>query len=111
MSFVVCDSRFNESLNVIKSVLIFTKTPVYFVIFADNNLQVLFNDTLTQWKSLVRGQLDFEVQKITFPEALKEDWMNLFSKCAAQRLFIPVSNILRGISYFNMKCVIYNCGL
>ncbi|KPI92277.1 Glucoside xylosyltransferase 1 [Papilio xuthus] len=89
MSFVVCDSRFNESLNVIKSVLIFTKTPVHFVIFTDDKLRHLFNDTLSKWKSLLGDQLDFELQGIHFPEAHKEDWMNLFSKCAAQRLFIP----------------------
>ncbi|XP_013135812.1 PREDICTED: glucoside xylosyltransferase 1 isoform X2 [Papilio polytes] len=91
MSFVVCDSRFNESLNVIKSVLMFTKTPVHFVIFTDDKLRSLFKDTLGKWKSLVGDQLDFELQGIHFPEAHKEDWMNLFSKCAAQRLFIPIS--------------------
>lgn len=72
----------------------FTKTPVHFVIFTDDKLRSLFNDTLGKWKSLVGDQLDFELQGIHFPEAHKEDWMNLFSKCAAQRLFIPVSNYL-----------------
>ncbi|CAG9789339.1 unnamed protein product [Diatraea saccharalis] len=89
LSFVVCDSRFNESLNVVKSVLLFTKTPVHFVIFTDENLRHKFNKTLTEWKRLSKNQLDFELQKIHFPEAHREDWMNLFSKCAAQRLFIP----------------------
>ncbi|KAM3956547.1 glucoside xylosyltransferase 1 shams [Aphomia sociella] len=89
LSFVVCDSRFNESLNVVKSVLIFTKTPVHFVIFTDENLRPKFNETLSKWRILTRNQLDFELQKINFPEAHEEDWMNLFSKCAAQRLFIP----------------------
>ncbi|XP_047536978.1 glucoside xylosyltransferase 1 isoform X1 [Vanessa atalanta] len=89
ISFVVCDSRFNESLNVIKSVLLFTKTPVYFVIFTDNKLRSQFNETLHKWKPMFDNQLDFELQRIKFPEAHEEDWMNLFSKCAAQRLFIP----------------------
>ncbi|XP_032521089.2 glucoside xylosyltransferase 1 [Danaus plexippus] len=89
ISFVVCDSRFNESLNVIKSVLIFTKTPTHFVIFSDDKLEHKFNETLTKWKAILRDQFDFELQKIKFPKAHEEDWMNLFSKCAAQRLFIP----------------------
>ncbi|CAH2094587.1 unnamed protein product [Euphydryas editha] len=89
ISFVVCDSRFNESLNVIKSVLLFTKTPVYFVIFTDNKLIAQFNETLNEWKTVMKSQLDFELQKINFPGAYEEDWINLFSKCAAQRLFIP----------------------
>ncbi|XP_072929851.1 glucoside xylosyltransferase 1 [Epargyreus clarus] len=89
LSFVVCDSRFNESLNVIKSVLLFTTTPVYFVIFTDDQLRGKFNETLSKWRSLVNNQLDFELQRINFPEAHEEEWLNLFSKCAAQRLFIP----------------------
>lgn len=91
LSFVVCDSRFNESLNVVKSVLLFTKTPVYFVIFTDDKLRSNFNETLSRWKILTKNQLDFELQRIHFPEANVKDWMNLFSKCAAQRLFMPVS--------------------
>lgn len=100
ISFVVCDARFNESLNVIKSVLIFTKSPVYFVIFSDDNLRSKFNETLTKWKSILYSQLEFELQRIKFPEAHEEDWMNLFSKCAAQRLFIPVSKW----SYIKLLC-------
>lgn len=91
LSFVVCDARFNESLNVVKSVLLFTRAPVYFVIFADDSLRPRFNETLTLWKQLTNSQLDFELHKVSFPEEHAEDWMNLFSKCAAQRLFIPVS--------------------
>ncbi|XP_049877470.1 glucoside xylosyltransferase 1-like [Pectinophora gossypiella] len=89
LSFVVCDSRFNESLNVVKSMLIFTKTPVHLVIFTEDDLMSKFKDVLTQWRRLTSNQLDFELHKINFPEAHKEDWMNLFRKCAAQRLFIP----------------------
>ncbi|VVC91532.1 unnamed protein product, partial [Leptidea sinapis] len=89
LSFVVCDKRFNESLNVIKSVLLFTKVPVYFIVFADNTLRSQFNSTLSNWKYIIGDQFDFEIQKIHFPEAHKDEWMNLFSKCAAQRLFIP----------------------
>lgn len=96
LSFVVCDSRFNESLNVIKSALLFTKTPLHFVIFSDEVLRPLFNKTLSSWRILTNFQLNFELQNINFPGANKQDWLNLFSKCAAQRLFIPVStyNIL-----------------
>ncbi|XP_075982491.1 glucoside xylosyltransferase 1 shams [Anticarsia gemmatalis] len=89
LSFVVCDSRFNESLNVVKSVLLFTRAPLHFVIFADDSLRPQFNDTMTKWRHLTNNQLDFELHKVSFPEEHADDWMNLFSKCAAQRLFIP----------------------
>lgn len=90
VSFVVCDERFSEALNVVKSVLVFTGTPVLFVIFADELLKPKFNETLTKWKSAVENQFDFELHKIEFPKAYEEDWTNLFKKCAAQRLFMPV---------------------
>ncbi|KAL4718764.1 hypothetical protein ACJJTC_003361, partial [Scirpophaga incertulas] len=89
ISFVVCDSRFNESLNVVKSVLLFTKKPVHFVIFADTKLTPQFRETLSLYETLTKNQLSFELQKVTFPREQEEDWLNLFSKCAAQRLFIP----------------------
>ncbi|CAH0594271.1 unnamed protein product [Chrysodeixis includens] len=89
LSFVVCDSRFNESLNVVKSALLFTRVRIHFVIFADDSLRPKFNETLTRWKQLTNNQLEFELHKVTFPKEHEQDWMNLFSKCAAQRLFIP----------------------
>lgn len=91
ISFVVCDSRFNESLNVVKSSLIFSSTPLYFIIFADDKLRNNFSVTLNEWKKIVGDNLEFELQRIIFPDEHREEWMNLFSKCAAQRLFIPVS--------------------
>ncbi|XP_041969095.1 glucoside xylosyltransferase 1 [Aricia agestis] len=89
ISFVVCDSRFNESLNVVKSVLLFTKSPVRFIIFSDENLKNKFEDTLKAWQKLARYRLTYEIHDIKFPKAHEKDWLNLFSKCAAQRLFIP----------------------
>lgn len=91
LSFVVCDSRFNESLNLLKSGLIFTQSSLHVVIFAEDDLHKKFNSTLTKWKMLIARPFTFELHKINFPEANRKDWMNLFSKCAAQRLFIPVS--------------------
>ncbi|XP_047509946.1 glucoside xylosyltransferase 1 [Pieris napi] len=89
ISFVVCDSRFNESLNLIKSSLLFSSSPLYFIIFADDKLRNNFSITLNKWKKILGDNLKFEIQRIVFPEEHKEEWMNLFSKCAAQRLFIP----------------------
>lgn len=90
ISFVVCDLRFHESLNVIKSSLLFTSTPLYFIIFTDEKLIRNFSVILNEWKRKVGNDLEFELQMINFPEAHRDEWMNLFSKCAAQRLFIPV---------------------
>ncbi|XP_053614083.1 glucoside xylosyltransferase 1-like isoform X2 [Plodia interpunctella] len=89
LSFVVCDSRFEESLNVIKSVLLFTKTSVHFIIFTEEKLKPKFMDILNKWEVITSKQFDFELKSIQFPEAHRKDWMNLFSKCAAQRLFLP----------------------
>lgn len=74
-----------------KSALLFSRAPLHFVIFADDSLRPMFNETLTKIRRLTNNQLDFELHKVNFPEEHAADWMNLFSKCAAQRLFIPVS--------------------
>ncbi|KOB64239.1 putative GLT8D3 protein, partial [Operophtera brumata] len=89
ISFVVCDSRFNESINVVKSILLFTRVHVHFVIFADDVLWVKLIETLTNFKVVTNNQLGYELHKINFPEPHKEFWLNLFRKCAAQRLFLP----------------------
>lgn len=91
LSFVVCDSRLNESLNVVKSSLLFTRAHVHFVIFTDDNLLPILDITLRKWIMFTDSRLSFELHQINFPENHKDDWINLFSKCAAQRLFIPVS--------------------
>lgn len=66
---------------------------MHFVIFTDDVLWIKFNETLTKIMNTVgHDQLGFELHKISFPEPNREDWLNLFSKCAAQRLFIPVSS-------------------
>lgn len=64
---------------------------MHFVIFTDDNLWIKFNEKLTKMKALTNNRLGFELHKISFPEPNREDWLNLFSKCAAQRLFIPVT--------------------
>ncbi|KAJ2953346.1 hypothetical protein O0L34_g936 [Tuta absoluta] len=89
ISFVVCDSRFNESLNVVKSVLIFSKTPVHFVIFTEDELIPNFQDILSEWRDVINVQLSFELHLINFPEPHGKEWLHLFKKCSSQRLFIP----------------------
>lgn len=76
---------------------------MHFVIFTDDKLRPKFNETLTKWRTLTNNQLTYELQRINFPEAHEDDWMNLFSKCAAQRLFIPVSMIVF-VSIVNNAC-------
>ncbi|KAI5643077.1 glycosyl transferase family 8 domain-containing protein [Phthorimaea operculella] len=89
ISFVVCDSRFKESLNVVKSVLLFTKTPVHFVIFTEDELIPKFQGILSEWRDVIDGQLSFELHLINFPEPHGKEWLNLFKKCSSQRLFMP----------------------
>lgn len=64
---------------------------MHFVIFAEDVLWVKFTETLTNLKVVTNNQLGFELHKISFPEPNAELWLNLFRKCAAQRLFLPVS--------------------
>lgn len=91
VSFVVCNGRLNESLNVVKSLLLFTRAPIHLVIFADDIRRSQLKQTLTKWKRLTANQLQFEIHMINFPTSHEDYWLNLFRKCASQRLFFPVS--------------------
>lgn len=94
---MACGQRLRETLVMIKSALLFNypKDRLHFLIFAENQLHENFNEKLNDWRSLKKGEFDFELFALQFPP--NGEWKTLFKPCAAQRLFLPVN-----ISYFFM---------
>ena len=90
---VACGDRLEESLMMLKSALIFSKRPLRFIVISDHNLIQAFSEKLSDWKELYNQTFEFVVRPVEFPE---DDnvvmWRKLFKPCAAQRLFLPVSN-------------------
>lgn len=88
---VVCGNRVNETLILMKSALIFSHTPIKFIIFADDKATVSISERVGKWPHEVLDRMKLDVRPITFPAGKEEEWKKLFKPCASQRLFLPVS--------------------
>lgn len=96
IAVVACGDRLDETLTMIKSVLLFSIEKVNLHIFADDELKEKFECTLKLWKAKLKDYFCFDIYPIQFPLNVEADeWKNLFKLCASQRLFIP--DILKGV--------------
>lgn len=90
---VACGQRLQETLEMVKSALIFNHLPdkLHFLIFAEKHLFKGFFEKLHDWRLLRPEEFDFELLPLQFPPNNEKEWRNLFKPCSAQRLFLPVS--------------------
>ncbi|KAJ3642251.1 hypothetical protein Zmor_025053 [Zophobas morio] len=95
VAVVACGDRLLETLNMLKSALMFTKEKLNFIIFAEDALIESFNQKLEEWKLVTNNAFTFNVMTLTFPTKDADEWKSLFKPCAAQRLFLP--NILKDV--------------
>nr|XP_061825563.1 glucoside xylosyltransferase 1-like isoform X4 [Nerophis lumbriciformis] len=101
LAVVACGARLDETLTMLKSAVLFSKKPVKFYIFAEDELHSSFRDALHSWPRSVQTRFNFTIYSITFPTENENDWRKLFKPCASQRLFLPVcsSNIVSNQTY------------
>uniref|UniRef100_A0A8C5PNT1 Glucoside xylosyltransferase 1 n=1 Tax=Leptobrachium leishanense TaxID=445787 RepID=A0A8C5PNT1_9ANUR len=93
LAVVACGDRLEETLTMLKSALLFSRRPLYFHIFAEDQLQDNFKTALDSW--VFRGKFKYTLYPITFPSENAAEWKKLFKPCASQRLFLPL--ILREV--------------
>ncbi|KAG4080157.1 hypothetical protein HA402_008228 [Bradysia odoriphaga] len=91
ISVVSCGMRLQETLNMLKSALMFNvdKVALKFIIVTETSSIASFREKLEDWLVLTKNEFTFEILPLTFPEKHKNEWKNLFKPCAAQRLFLP----------------------
>ncbi|XP_071851569.1 glucoside xylosyltransferase 1-like [Apostichopus japonicus] len=90
LSVVVCGDRTEETLIMLKSAAVLTKTCLVFHIFAEEELQEGIRDLLNSWPESFKGRVTEYVYPITFPSGEnKDEWKKVFKLCATQRLFLP----------------------
>ncbi|XP_033752433.1 glucoside xylosyltransferase 2-like isoform X2 [Pecten maximus] len=90
LSLVACGDREKESIILLKSAVLFTKTPIVFHIFAEFQLQDYFKRQIDFWPDEFRTRVEYHIYNLSFPTGDKSnEWKNLFKPCASQRLFIP----------------------
>nr|XP_057942100.1 glucoside xylosyltransferase 1-like isoform X3 [Doryrhamphus excisus] len=90
LAVVACGPRLEETLTMLKSAVLFSKKPVEFYIFAEDQLHDSFRDVLHSWPQDVQTRFNFTIYPIMFPTENEKEWKKLFKPCASQRLFLPL---------------------
>ncbi|XP_053741328.1 glucoside xylosyltransferase 1-like isoform X2 [Synchiropus splendidus] len=90
IAVVACGPRLEETLIMLKSAVLFSRKPLHFHIFAENELHDSFRFALLSWPAGVRTKFNFTIYPITFPPENEKEWKKLFKPCASQRLFLPL---------------------
>lgn len=88
---VACEDRLRETLNMLKSAIMFSKLHITFIVVTEDKLIRDFSEKLEQWKELTNNSFSYVVMPLTFPIENSLEWKKLFKPCASQRLFLPVS--------------------
>ncbi|XP_059608164.1 glucoside xylosyltransferase 2-like [Phlebotomus argentipes] len=91
---VSCDWRLSETLNMVKSVLLFNsqEMPLNFIIITEDNLMQNFSAKLDDWKELLKDSFSYQLIPITTPGMNREEWIYSLQPqkpCTAQRIFLP----------------------
>lgn len=109
---VACGTdRFDESLTMLKSALVFSKRPLRFIVISEISLIPAFIEKLTDWKENINKTFNFVVKPISFPNISNVGmWRKLFKPCAAQRLFLPVSVHFLDVLYKSLMQLLF-CSL
>ncbi|XP_073707838.1 glucoside xylosyltransferase 2 [Garra rufa] len=90
LAVVACGNRLDETLNMVKSALLFSIKKIQFHIFAEEDLAEQFEKGFSQWPQTVSSRFHYSIYPITFSVGNADEWKKLFKPCAAQRLFLPV---------------------
>ncbi|XP_029009567.1 glucoside xylosyltransferase 1-like isoform X1 [Betta splendens] len=90
LAVVACGPRLEETLTMLKSSILFSKKPLHFYIFAEDDLHDSFRNVLESWPTTVQAKFTFAIYPITFPKENVNEWKKLFKPCASQRLFLPL---------------------
>lgn len=108
IAVVACGMRLQETLNMLKSALIFgIDNPLKFVIITESNLMTGFREKMEDWQGIARHKFAFEILPLTFPKQNEREWKNLFKPCSAQRLFLPV--IIKYNLFTKLPTILIEC--
>ncbi|KAK2509310.1 hypothetical protein MC885_015609 [Smutsia gigantea] len=88
LAVVACGERLEETVTMMKSAVIFSIKPLWFHIFAEDQLHDSFKGILDSWSFL--QTFNYSLYPITFPSENAAEWKKLFKPCASQRLFLPL---------------------
>lgn len=90
LAVVACGPRLEETLTMLKSAVLFSRKPLQFHIFTEDELQSDFKHALDSWPNTFQSKFNYSMYPITFPNENAREWKKLFKPCASQRLFLPL---------------------
>ncbi|KAM6474643.1 glucoside xylosyltransferase 2 [Liasis olivaceus] len=90
LAVVACGDRLLETLNMLKSAVLFSNKKLKFHIFAEDSLKPEFERKLEEWPPYFSKKFEYNVYPISFSVGNAQEWRKLFKPCAAQRLFLPM---------------------
>ncbi|GCB74631.1 hypothetical protein scyTo_0003722, partial [Scyliorhinus torazame] len=90
LAVVACGDRLEETMTMLKSVLLFSLSKIKIHIFAEDFLQPQFKKSIKAWPFAFKSRVDYNIYPITFSAGKPQEWKKLFKPCAAQRLFLPM---------------------
>jgi UDP-xylose:glucoside alpha-1,3-xylosyltransferase len=89
LSVVACGDRVPETLNLLKSALMFTRSLLHFYIITEADLKEAFINQFQEWPQFIQDKFKFTLIEPKFPAQNALEWRKLFKLCASQRLFLP----------------------
>jgi UDP-xylose:glucoside alpha-1,3-xylosyltransferase len=93
LSVVACGDRAPETLVLLKSALMFTKSRLHFYIFTESTLKNVFVEQFRKWPTFIQNKFEYTIEETSFPQENQNEWRQLFKLCASQRIFLPVKKI------------------
>ncbi|XP_067291860.1 glucoside xylosyltransferase 1 isoform X2 [Pseudorasbora parva] len=99
LAVVACGARLEETLTMLKSAVLFSRTLLHFHIFTEDELQAGFTQALESWPHRFRSRFIYSIYPISFPSENAREWKRLFKPCASQRLFLPLVLQLDSVLY------------
>ncbi|XP_072328334.1 glucoside xylosyltransferase 2 isoform X2 [Scyliorhinus torazame] len=108
LAVVACGDRLEETMTMLKSVLLFSLSKIKIHIFAEDFLQPQFKKSIKAWPFAFKSRVDYNIYPITFSAGKPQEWKKLFKPCAAQRLFLPNSMIPTGLRWEELLYPLYH---
>lgn len=93
VTYMVCETGpyiIRDTLNSIKSIIIFTQTPINIIIivaFVDHSL--IFRLVLDRWQTATRHLFEYQIRKLIVIDNDDQLGDDLTKRCAAQKAFLP----------------------
>jgi len=86
----------DQSLTMIKSVVLFSTSLIHFHIFTENDMKFIFKSELNSWPNYIKKRVNYTIYDIDetysmyFSPYVKDEWKKWYKPCGSFRLLLPM---------------------